>query len=221
MLQAMSSANKLQIHGLVPRRFYLGSNSSDVPLVFALALDKRGALGAVSVPGRTASEASEKDGPIGYTYRLYDLPEGEYVLRHSRSVRRTELWIYQKNILKESSLEKEEQSTLLRVQGPAQDRLLVFQQESTAHEQGWIIGPDKPWPFVAPAFWNCPLLLSIEGNLDQWDILWPAEAKLIVEDGAQESVFFGPTKPAPLHSQLLQILPKAQVIALARGKSPS
>ena len=162
----------------------------------------------------------EKHGPIGYTYRLYDLPEGEYVLRHSRSVRRTELWIYQKNILKESSLEKEEQSTLLRVQGPAQDRLLVFQQESTAHEQGWIIGPDMPWPFVAPAFWNCPLLLSIEGNLDQWDILWPAEAKLIVEDGAQESVFFGPTKPAPLHSQLLQILPKAQVIALAQREKP-
>ena len=135
-------------------------------------------------------------------------------------MRRTELRIYQKNILKESSLGKEDQSTLLRVRSPVQDRLLVFQQGSTAPDQGWTIGSDMPWPFVAPASWNCPLLLSIEGNLDQWDILWPAEAQLIVEDGAQESVFFGPTTAAPLHSQLLQILPKAQVIALAQREKP-
>ena len=162
----------------------------------------------------------EKDGPIGYTYRLYDLPEGDHLLKHSGSVSRTELRIYQKNILKDSSLGKEDQSTLLRVRLPAQDRLLVFQQGSTAPDQGWTIGSDMPWPFVAPASWNCPLLLSIEGKLDQWDILWPAEAQLIVEDGAQESVFFGPTTAAPLHSQLLQILPKAQVIALAQREKP-
>ena len=162
----------------------------------------------------------EKDGPIGYTYRLYDLPEGDHLLKHSGSVRRTELRMYQKNILKESSLGKEDQSTLLRVRSPVQDRLLVFQQGSTAPDQGWTIGSDMPWPFVAPASWNCPLLLSIEGKLDEWDILWPAEAQLIVEDGAQESVFFGPTTAAPLHSQLLQILPKAQVIALAQREKP-
>ena len=57
----------------------------------------------------------EKGGPIGYTYRLYDLPEGDHLLMHSGSVRRTEFRIYQKNILKESSLEKEAHSTLLRV----------------------------------------------------------------------------------------------------------
>lgn len=162
----------------------------------------------------------EKDGPVGYTYRLYDLPEGDHLLKHSGSVRRTELRMYQKNILKESSLGKEDQSTLLRVRSPVQDRLLVFQQGSTAPDQGWTIGSDMPWPFVAPASWNCPLLLSIEGKLDEWDILWPAEAQLIVEDGAQESVFFGPTTAAPLHSQLLQILPKAQVIALAQREKP-
>jgi hypothetical protein len=162
----------------------------------------------------------EKDGLIGYTYRLYDLPEGDHLLKHSRSVSRTELRIYQKNILKESSLGKEDQSTLLRVRSPAQDRLLVFQQGSTAPDQGWTIGTDMPWPFVAPNSWNCPLLLSIEGKLDQWDILWPAEAQLIVEDGSKKSVFFGPTEAAPLHSQLLQILPKAQVIALAQREKP-
>jgi hypothetical protein len=162
----------------------------------------------------------EKGGPIGYTYRLYDLPEGDHLLLHSGSVRRTKLRIYQKNILKESSLEKEEHSTLLRVRSPAQDRQIVFQQGSTAPDQGWTIGTDMPWPFVAPASWNCPLLLSIEGKLDQWDILWPAEAQLIVEDGSQKSVFFGPTQAAPLHSQLLQIFPKAQVIALAQREKP-
>ncbi len=162
----------------------------------------------------------EKDGPIGYTYRLYDLPEGDHLLKHSGSVRRTELRIYQKNILNDSSLDKEKQSTLLGVRSPAKDRLFVFQQGSTAPDQGWTIGSDMPWPFVAPASWNCPLLLSIEGKLDEWDILWPAEAQLIVEDGAQKSVFFGPTQAAPLHSQLLQILPKAQVIALAQREKP-
>ena len=162
----------------------------------------------------------ENNGPIDYIYRLYDLPEGDHLLMHSTSVKRTELRIYQKNILKDNSLDKEEQSTLLRVRPPAQDRLLVFQQGSTAPDRGWTMGSDMPWPFVAPASWNCPLLLSIEGKLDQWDILWPAEAQLIVEDGSQKSVFFGPTKAAPLHSQLLQMLPKAPVIALAQKEKP-